>query len=161
MREDIVQALPESWSFEGKRVLDFGCGAGRTLRHFIDVARSCELWGCDIDGASIAWLQEQLCPPLNVFRNGTEPPLPHPDGTFDLIWAVSVFTHLTDTWSRWLLELRRVLADDGLIYLTFMGPGTSQDIAGEAWDDGCYGMNVLHPGQGWEHGGPMVLHSPW
>ena len=23
--------LPEGWTFEGKRVLDFGCGAGRTL----------------------------------------------------------------------------------------------------------------------------------
>lgn len=142
-------------------MLDFGCGAGRTLRHFMDEAQACEMWGCDIDEASIAWLDEHLSPPLRVFRNGTEPPLPHADGTFDLIWAISVFTHLTDTWSSWLLELRRVLADDGLLYATFMGPGTSEDIAREGWDDAHYGMNVLRNGQGWELGGPMVLHSPW
>lgn len=131
------------------------------MRHFTEEAKSCQLWGCDIDEASIAWLEEHLCPPLHVFRNSTEPVLPHPDGTFDLIWAVSVFTHLTDTWSSWLLELRRVLADDGLLYVTFMGSGACQDIAGEAWDDDLYGMNVLRNGQGWDSGGPMVLHSPW
>ena len=133
-REDILEALPNGWGFEGKAVLDFGCGAGRTLRHFTEEARSCELWGCDIDAASIAWLEEHLCPPLRVFQNAPDPPLPHPDGKFDLIWAVSVFTHLTDTWSRWLLELRRVLADDGLLYVTFMGRGTCEDIAGETWE---------------------------
>jgi len=24
----ILEALPADWSFEGKRILDFGCGAG-------------------------------------------------------------------------------------------------------------------------------------
>ena len=142
-------------------MLDFGCGAGRTLRQFLDEARSCEMWGCDIDEASIAWLKDHLCPPLHVFVNGSEPPLPHPDGAFDLIWAVSVFTHLTDTWSRWLLELRRVLADDGLLYVTFMGSGMCESIVHEPWDESRYGMNVLKAGQSWDIGGPMVLHSPW
>ena len=30
-KEQIVRMLPDDWSFGGKRVLDFGCGAGRTL----------------------------------------------------------------------------------------------------------------------------------
>jgi len=121
-RREIVSALPADWTFEGKRALDFGCGVGRTLRHFVGEAESGELWGCDIDGPSIAWMRERLCPPFHVVRSGVEPPLPFPDGHFDLVWAVSVFTHLADTWSAWLLELHRVLAPGGLLFATFMGP---------------------------------------
>ena len=33
--DDLLAALPEGFSLEGCRILDFGCGAGRTLRHFI------------------------------------------------------------------------------------------------------------------------------
>jgi SAM-dependent methyltransferase len=160
-RDQILAVLPPDWSFEGKRVLDFGCGAGRTLRHFLREAATAEIWGCDLDAESIEWLEGNLSPPLRVFRNDADPPLPQPDGYFDLIWAVSVFTHLVESWSAWLLELRRVLRPDGLLVATFMGEGMSEIIAGEPWDEARTGMNVLRYGQPWELGGPMVLHSPW
>jgi SAM-dependent methyltransferase len=160
-RADIERVLPAGWSFEGKTVLDFGCGAGRTLRHFLPEADTAEFWGCDIDAESIAWLEANLSPPLRVFENGPEPPLSVPDETFDLIWAVSVFTHLAVTWSSWLLDLRRVLKPGGLLVATFMGEGMSERIAGEEWDEDRVGMNVIRYGQSWDLGGPMVLHSPW
>src|SRR5919204_168855 len=112
-RERLERVLPDDWSWEGKRVLDFGCGAGRTLRHFLAEAERGELHGCDIDHASIAWLQEHLAPPLHVFENGELPPLPQPNAYFDLAYAFSVFTHLADHWARWLLELHRVLKRRG------------------------------------------------
>ena len=37
--------LPEGTSLEDKRLLDFGCGAGRTLRHFLGEAERAEIWG--------------------------------------------------------------------------------------------------------------------
>jgi SAM-dependent methyltransferase len=160
-REDIERALPAGWSFDGKTMLDFGCGAGRTLRHFLPEADTAEFWGCDIDAESIAWLDANLSPPLRLFENGPEPPLSVPDETFDLIYAVSVFTHLAETWSSWLLELRRVLKPGGLLVATFMGEGMSERIAGEEWDEDRVGMNVIRYGQSWDLGGPMVLHSPW
>jgi SAM-dependent methyltransferase len=142
-------------------VLDFGCGAGRVLRHFLNEADVGELHGCDIDEPSIRWLEENLSPPLHAFVNGESPPLPRPDGYFDLIWAASVFTHITDEWAEWLLEMHRLLADDGLLISSFLGCDMSQDIAAEPWDEDRIGMNILNYGNPWDHGGPNVLHSPW
>jgi SAM-dependent methyltransferase len=160
-REQILRMLPEGWDFAGRRALDFGCGAGRTLRHFIGEADAAEIWGCDIDEPSIAWVRDRLCPPLHAFVSRTEPPLPQPDAGFDLIWAISVFTHLTESWSRWLLELHRVLADDGLVIVTYMGERLSEELGAGPWDEDRVGMNALYAWQGWELGGPFVFHSHW
>jgi SAM-dependent methyltransferase len=161
IRSQILELLPRGWSFQGKRVLDFGCGAGRTLRHFLDEATEAEIWGCDIDAPSLEWLQANLCPPLRVFPSRERPPLPRHDGEFDLIWAVSVFTHLSDRWAEWLLELRRMLRNDGLLIATYVGEGVSERLAGEPWDADRIGMNVLRHWQRWDNGGPYVLHSDW
>jgi SAM-dependent methyltransferase len=160
-REAIMQILPEGFSFEGKRVLDFGCGAGRTLVHFLGEAEIAEIWGCDIDRESIEWIRQHLEPPLHACACGTEPPLPFEDRSLDLVWAVSVFTHLTDAWSAWLLELKRALRPDGLLIATFMGKRVSEWLTDESWDEDRHGMNVLHHLASWEDGGPLVLHSEW
>jgi SAM-dependent methyltransferase len=156
----LLGLLGDDWSFAGKRVLDFGCGAGRTLRHFLAEAAEAEIWGADIDAASIEWLQASLCPPLHAARCAPAPPLPLDPG-FDLIWAISVFTHLTDTSLAWLLELHRLLAPGGLLVATYMGRWHSELLAGEPWDEDRIGMNVLRHDQDWDEGGPMVLMSDW
>src|SRR4051812_4294673 len=56
-RRAIENSLPEGFSFEGKRVLDFGCGAGRVLRQFQPEAESGEFWGCDLYEPTVDWLQ--------------------------------------------------------------------------------------------------------
>lgn len=160
-RDVIVSMLPEEWTFQGKRVLDFGCGAGRTLRHFLEEAEVAEFWGCDIDAASVEWVREHLSPPIRVFQNAPIPPISRPNGYFDLVYAISVFTHLTDSWSEWLLDLRRVLRDDGYMIATYMGKGMSEWLAGEPWLEDRVGMNVLRSWQNWDQGGPLVLHSNW
>jgi SAM-dependent methyltransferase len=160
LKAQILDILPADWSFQGTRVLDFGCGAGRLLRHFLIEAETAEFHGCDIDAESIEWLERQLSPPVHVFRNAENPPLPFEDGTFDLVIATSVFTHLSDTWSSWLVEMHRLIAPNGLLVATYLG----RDIIGtfdEEWDDERIGMNVLRPLQTWDLGGPMVFHSEW
>jgi SAM-dependent methyltransferase len=109
----IKSLLPADWTFEGKRILDFGCGAARVARHGILEDPSGEYWGCDIDSRSIDWMRDHLSPPLRVFQTEEWPPTQHADGQFDLIYAFSVFTHLLDSWSAWLLELHRFLDEDG------------------------------------------------
>src|SRR5215216_1303536 len=66
IKHTLVGLQPEGW-FEGKRVLDFGCGPGKALRHFLPEAERCEFFGCDIHEPSIRWLEEHLSPPLKVF----------------------------------------------------------------------------------------------
>ncbi len=123
-RTTLLQLLgPEGAGFEfaGTRVLDFGCGSGKVMRHFLPEAEVCELWGCDIDKPSVDWINAALNPPLHAFANGDTPPLDQPSGSFDLVWSVSVFTHLTDRWAGWLAELHRVLRPGGLAIISFLG----------------------------------------
>jgi SAM-dependent methyltransferase len=160
-RQQILRMLPAGYELEGRRLLDFGCGAGRTLRHFLDEADSAEIWGCDLDDEAIDWLQHNLCPPLHVLRNEAAPGLPFEDGHFDVVWALSVFTHLVDSWAAWMLELHRILADDGILIATTIGPRHSERIAKEGWEEDRIGMNALRSWASYPDGAPKVLHSTW
>jgi SAM-dependent methyltransferase len=161
-RTEILEVLPEDWSFPGKRVLDFGCGSGRVLREFLPDAQVAEFLACDIHAESVAWVERTMSPPVQrVFRCEELPPLPLESASLDLILAISVFTHLADDWSAWLLELHRLLRPDGLLFATFLGSGMSEGLIGETWQEDRVGMNVLRYGQSFDFGGPIVFHSPW
>lgn len=102
-------------------VLDFGCGAGRVLPHLARLAPGCVGAGCDVDAAAIAWAQERL-PAFGWSVSSFAPPLPYPSGRFALVYSVSVLSHLgTGSETAWLIELRRVLAEDGVALLTVHG----------------------------------------
>jgi SAM-dependent methyltransferase len=166
-RDSILAALPAGYSFQGRRVLDFGCGAGRTLRSFLDEAKLGEFWGSDIHGPSIQWVQANLCPPMQAVHHAPVPPLPFDDESFDLVYALSVFTHITDDWSAWLLELRRILRPDGLLFATFHGATEFdhatrdfEDARRRPWDDDQIGMLVTNWMLEREYGA-QVFHSEW
>lgn len=162
IKETIVAALPADWTFAGKRVLDFGCGVGRVLRHFAAETPHTELHGCDIDLQSIAWLRDEFPRAFRLTTCERMPPLEYPDDTFDLIYVVSIFTHLVeDQWEPWLRELRRVLRPDGVALVTFHNRVAYEHMTGVPFDEAGTGMRVLHPDQSWDRGGPMVYHSTW
>ena len=105
---------PERWG----DVLDFGCGSARLTRHFVGHAREHEVWGVDINAASIAWCEGHLSPPLRFAPCSTYPHLPFADDSFGLVIAGSVFTHISELSTTWLLELRRITRPGGHLYLT-------------------------------------------
>jgi SAM-dependent methyltransferase len=100
-------------------VLDFGCGCGRVTRwwHDFDGAVS----GSDLDARAVAWCRRNL--PFARFEvNALAPPLAFADASFELVYALSVFTHLTaDLQLAWRDELRRVLRPGGLLLVTAHG----------------------------------------
>jgi SAM-dependent methyltransferase len=116
-----------------ERVLDFGCGCGRTLLWFREAAGGTRFHGTDLDEEAIAWARENL-PFASFGANGAMPPLEYPDGHFDLVYALSVFTHLSEEQQTlWMDELHRVLRPGGIALLTFLGyhPGVRDTVGRE------------------------------
>lgn len=105
---------------EGARILDFGCGLGRTLR-FLD-GQGWRLHGCDVNAPAIGWSASAFAA-IEFAVNGGDPPLPYGDGAFEAIYAVSVFTHFDrEAQASWFGEMARCLADGGRLLVTTMGP---------------------------------------
>ena len=161
IRDIVLSLLPGDFSLDGRRILDFGCGAGRVLRHFVANGDPGEYWGCDIDEPSIVWLQRNLSPAVQGFACAEKPPLPVQDDFFGLVYAISVFTHITTEWSAWLLEMHRVLTDDGLLLATFLGEGMQEMSGAACWDEDLVGMRWEALGNPWDEGGPLTFLSPW
>jgi SAM-dependent methyltransferase len=109
------------------RILDFGCGCGRVLRYMAEIAPASSIQASDIDREAIAWCEVEFRGEvgrgrLNFAVNGDRPPTPFASDTFDLVYAVSVFTHLPeDLQLLWLGELRRVMRPGGTAVLTTQG----------------------------------------
>lgn len=101
-----------------KRMLDFGCGPGRYIRHLEQLAETTEINGADIDEHMIAWLRDNV--PYGRFEVlPHEPPSTYPDHHFDLILNHSVFTHLPEPLQdAWMAELHRITQPGGVLLLT-------------------------------------------
>lgn len=105
---------------ETRSLLDFGCGCGRVIRHWRGLEGT-DVHGCDCNGLLVRWCRRAL-PFAEFHRNGLRPPLPYEDARFDLVYAISVLTHLTEELQlAWMGELRRVLAPGGLLLITTKG----------------------------------------
>jgi len=100
-------------------VLDFGCGCGRVTRYFRE--HEGDVAGSDVSRDAVAWCRSNL--PFARFEvNGLAPPLAFDDASFDLVYALSVFTHLTaDLQLAWRDELCRVLRPGGRLLVTTHG----------------------------------------
>jgi SAM-dependent methyltransferase len=96
------------------RLLDFGCGCGRVTRHW-HALPSVEVHGTDHDADLIDWMRSGL-PFIKAARNDLAPPLGYPADHFGIVYAISVFTHMTNNLARaWMVELARVIRPGGLL----------------------------------------------
>jgi SAM-dependent methyltransferase len=122
-----------------KRILDFGCGCGRTLVHMKNLAPDAQFDGTDIDGKAIDWCKQNL--KFGSFSLGKEtPPIDYAADTFDLIYVISVFTHLDEDYQfRWLEELRRIAKPGATVVLTVNGAKNDQGFFFErSYEEGLF-----------------------
>lgn len=159
-----------------ERLLDFGCGCGRFLRHLRPISDRVEIHGTDIDGEMIEWVSRNI-PYARTSVGQMQPPLPYSDQHFDLVINHSVFTHLDEVHQDlWLAELRRITRPDGLVLLTVEGQSSwnrttaFSEQAGESverWRDELESRGILaitddqligstHPDS--YH---STVHAPW
>ena len=100
------------------RVLDFGCGWGRITQFLAKDVRPDRLAGIDPNGASVEECRSRL-PWAAFFESDPLPPTSFPDGSFDVVYAYSVFSHLSEDYQRaWLAEFHRLLAPGGIVVMT-------------------------------------------
>jgi SAM-dependent methyltransferase len=113
-------------------IYDFGCGCGRVVRFWAGLGRP-KVYGTDYNPDLVAWCSENL--KFGTFSvNGLEGPLDFPDGKFDFVYAISVFTHLPDELQRsWLDELVRVTAPGGHLYITVLGTRHRAKLTDAEW----------------------------
>jgi SAM-dependent methyltransferase len=101
-------------------LLDWGCGCGRVLRHWSDLPQT-GVFGCDITPKMVDWCNENLSF-AEVAVNQLMPPLPYEEASFDLIYAFSVMTHLSEELQHaWMSEFRRALKPGGYLLFSTLG----------------------------------------
>jgi SAM-dependent methyltransferase len=109
------------------RILDFGCGCGRVMGYMGEIAPASAIHGSDIDGEAIAWCEANFGGEVRRGRfsfavNRDRPPTAFDPGYFDLVYGISVFTHLPeDMQFQWLAELRRITRPGGILVLSVQG----------------------------------------
>ncbi len=101
-------------------MLDFGCGCGRIARHWRNL-HGPTVSGCDCHAPAVEWCQQNLRF-MHAAVNELAPPLPYRGDCFDLVYAISVFTHLSEPMQHaWMAEMRRVLSPGGLLVFSTKG----------------------------------------
>ena len=111
------------------RALDWGCSSGRVVRWLAAAYPEVEWHGADPNAAAIAWAREHL-PGIEFAVAPQDPPLPRPDGHFDLVIAVSIWSHYGERAALgWLDEMHRLIRPGGHLWLSTHG---NQTIAHQA-----------------------------
>jgi len=100
------------------RILDFGSGIGNSVPFFMAAFPGAELTCADVSTRCLELSQHRF-PEVEVrYVELAGDALPFPDEHFDLAFSACVFHHIQpEEHGRWLAELRRVTARNGVLML--------------------------------------------
>jgi SAM-dependent methyltransferase len=107
---------------ENAHILDWGCGPGRVIRHLPQLlGKEARVFGTDYNDETIKWCGEHI-PGISFSKNEVNPPLVYADNSFDFIYGLSIFTHLSElNHYSWYEELMRVSKPGAILLLTTHG----------------------------------------
>ena len=101
-------------------ICDLASGPGKVLCH-LDLPAERHVAAIDVNQDAIAWLHRRL-PWVDARAEGPLPPTSFEGASFDLLFSISLFTHLPeDQQDRWLAEVARLLTPTGTGLLTVHG----------------------------------------
>ncbi len=119
--EWILTYLRKYISLTDINILDWGCGPGRILRHMPELLHNGNIYGTDYNNSSITWCKNNLSG-IKFNTNTLEATLPYQENFFNAIYAISIFTHLSEKMHyEWMHELKRILIPGGVFFLTSHG----------------------------------------
>ena len=103
-------------------LLDWGCGPARVVRHLPGMLpNDTTIVASDFNSDTIKWCSRNISG-IRFIVNYLDPPLAEPDHSFDLIYGISIFTHLSEKRHYpWYSELNRLLNQDGILLFTSQG----------------------------------------
>ena len=111
-------------------ILDFGCGCGRILAGWERLLRpDAQLFGCDINERLVEFCVEHVRHAI-VHQSSFMPPLSYRDEQFDLIYAISVYTHMTlPAMLQWTGEFARIIKPGGVVLVSTSGSRYAKALA--------------------------------
>ncbi len=105
----------------GLRVLDYGCGWGRITRLMPHGFGPGNVVGVDVD-APLVDAARRCVPDIAFEQIASMTPMPMADGSFDVIFANSVFSHLSARSHAFAMaEFHRLLGKDGIVVASTLG----------------------------------------
>lgn len=123
------------------RVLDFGCGCGRTTR-FLQLIGRLNVRGSDVNEKLVEWCRENLSQVRSTL-NSFAPPMPLETGCCDFVYSLSIFSHLSErAVHAWLEELARITADNGIVLLTTHGIPAIEILCDSALHQGMFRLTA-------------------
>jgi SAM-dependent methyltransferase len=112
--------------------LDFACGHGRLARFLVRKLEPAKITVSDISEEGVDFTRRTLG--VNGFYSTGEPGRLVHDGHYDVIYVVSLFSHLPlATWSDWLEKLYSMLNPKGLLIFSTHGPGAREILSARGW----------------------------
>lgn len=97
--------------------LDFACGYGRLLRFLAHDRRLMQIAAAEIQPRALDWVRERYN--VKTLRSTADPAEFRSNDRFDLVWVVSLFSHLPDRLFRsWLGKLAELRASGGMVMFT-------------------------------------------
>jgi hypothetical protein len=116
-----VRSITRLQEVKAPKILDFGGGWGRISRFFLRDTNPDRLFIADCMSNAIEWLRK-TGNPCRILQNKPQPPIEGLDSDLDLIYAFSVFSHLSEkSFQDWVAYLLSCLKPNGYLVFTTRG----------------------------------------